>query len=78
MSRKNKLAATISLDIAILTAGRVDLFEKCVDTLLPLMKPEYRIHVWNNGSNNDEYEQIYKKLPHNSKVIKNRQNLEKY
>lgn len=57
------------LDIAILTAGRVDLFEKCIDHILPQMKPEYRIQVHNNGHPSAEYEEVYRKLPTGS-VIK--------
>lgn len=56
------------LDIAILTAGRVDLFEKCVDHILPQMRGEYQIHVHNNGHPSKEYEEVYKKLPPNSSI----------
>jgi GT2 family glycosyltransferase len=62
------------LDIAILTAGRVDLFSKCVDAILPEMKPEYKITVCNNGSPSSEYEEIYKKLPLGSVVKRNNKN----
>jgi O-antigen biosynthesis protein len=57
------------LDIALITAGRSDLFEKCVDYLLPQMKDEYKIHVLNNGHPSAHYEEIYKKLPEGS-IIK--------
>jgi len=56
------------LDIAVLTAGRVDLFEKCIDALLFEMRPEYKIHVCNNGHPSKEYEEVYKKLPVGSVV----------
>jgi GT2 family glycosyltransferase len=56
------------LDIAILTAGEVGLFEKCLDAVLAVMKPEYRIQVCNNGFPSQEYERVYKKLPENSTV----------
>lgn len=57
------------VDISILTAGRVDLFEKCVDAILPQMKSEYKISVCNNGFPSAEYEKVYTKLPEGS-VIK--------
>lgn len=57
------------LDIAIITAGRSDLFERCVDKILPQMKSNYRIHVLNNGHPSAHYEEIYKRLPEGS-VIK--------
>jgi len=57
------------LDIAILTAGRADLFSKCLDAVLLQYKPEFRIHVCNNGHPSSEYEEVYKKLPYDS-VIK--------
>lgn len=56
------------LDIAILTAGRSDLFEKCVQAILPQMKDTYEIHVCNNGHPSKEYEDIYKLLPSGSKI----------
>jgi GT2 family glycosyltransferase len=74
MSRKNKKFTLTTLDIAILTAGRVDLLEKCIDAILPQMEVGYRIHVYNNGFPSDEYEQVYKKLPEHSNVSRNRQN----
>lgn len=58
------------LDIALLTAGRSDLFSKCVDSVLPQMRPEYRIYVHNNGHPSAEYEEIYKRLPEGSKIIR--------
>jgi GT2 family glycosyltransferase len=57
------------LDIAVLTAGRVDLFSKCIDAILLQHKPEFRIHVCNNGHPSPEYEEVYKKLPFDA-VIK--------
>lgn len=57
------------LDIAILTAGRVDLFEKCVEAVLLQYKPNYQIHIHNNGHPSQEYEEIYKRLPEDS-IIK--------
>lgn len=63
----------IKLDIAILTAGRVDLFEKCVDAILTQYKPDYKIHVHNNGHPSKEYELVYKKLPKDSVVIRSNQ-----
>ena len=74
MSRKNKKFTLTTLDIAILTAGRVDLLEKCIDAILPQMKESYRIHVYNNGYPSEEYERVYKKLPEHSNVSRNRQN----
>ena len=65
--QKNKL------DIAILTAGRVDLFEKCVDAILPQLRPEYRVFVHNNGHPSKEYEDVYKKLPEGTKIIRSNQ-----
>lgn len=59
------------LDIAILTAGRVDLFSKCVDAVLKEMRPEYKIYVCNNGSPSAEYEEIYKRLPDGSVIKRN-------
>jgi len=58
------------LDIAILTAGRVDLFEKCVDAILPQLKDDYRVQVHNNGHPSKEYEEIYKNLPKGSTIIR--------
>lgn len=58
-----------TLDIAVLTAGRVDLFEKCIQSILLQMKPEYRIQVCNNGHPSKEYEEVYKLLPQGS-IIK--------
>lgn len=63
------------LDIAILTAGRSDLFGKCVDAILPQMKSEYRIQVYNNGYPSSIYEEIYKKLPEGSVVKRGNQNI---
>lgn len=62
------------LDIAIVTAGRVDLFNQCVDTLLPLLKPEYRVQVYNDGRPSPEYEEVYKKLPEGSVIKRSNQN----
>lgn len=62
------------LDIAILTAGRNDLFEKCIDAILPQMKSEYRIQVYNNGSPSEKYEEVYKKLPEGSVIRRSNQN----
>lgn len=62
------------LDIAIITAGRSDLFEKCVDAILPQMKDNYRIHVINNGSPSEHYEEVYKKLPEGSVIKRSNQN----
>lgn len=61
------------LDIAILTAGRVDLFEKCVDALLPQLRPEHKVFVHNNGHPSKDYEEIYKKLPEGTKIIRSNQ-----
>lgn len=58
------------LDIAILTAGRVDLFEKCVDALIPQLQDNYRIYVHNNGHPSAEYEEVYKKLPSSTRIIR--------
>lgn len=74
MSRKNKFTNTI-LDIVILTAGRVDLLEKCIDAILPQMKPEYRLHIYNNGAPSEEYERVYKNLPEHSVVYRQKLNL---
>lgn len=62
------------LDIAILTAGRVDLFEKCVDAVLKQYNPSYQIHVHNNGHPSKEYEEVYKKLPKDSVIIRSNAN----
>ena len=69
---KNKNNKTV-LDIAILTAGRSDLFVKCVESVLRQMEPEYKIYVHNNGHPSAEYEEIYKQLPEGSKVIRSNQ-----
>ena len=68
MSKNNVL-----LDIAVLTAGRVDLFEKCIEALLPQLRPEYKLHVHNNGHPSKEYEEIYKRLPQGSNIIRSNQ-----
>lgn len=56
------------LDIAILTAGKVDLFGRCVNAILSEMKPEYKIQVCNNGFPSSEYEGVYKLLPEGSTI----------
>lgn len=56
------------LDIAILTAGRVDLFSRCLDSVLNEMQTNYKIHVCNNGHPSKEYEDVYKKLPQGSTI----------
>ncbi len=63
------------LDIAILTAGRVDLFAKCVEAIKSQMKPEYKIHVCNNGFPSPEYEAIYKALPEGSIIRRSNVNM---
>lgn len=63
------------LDIAILTAGRVDLFEKCIDAILTQYQPNYQIHVHNNGFPSKEYEEVYKKLPEGSVIKRTNNNL---
>ena len=67
MSRKNNTNSDTNsdtiLDICILTAGRADLFEKCLDTLIPMMKPEYQLYVFNNGAPSPAYSELYKKFP---------------
>lgn len=70
MKKKNNFAP-ISLDISVLTAGRSDLFEKCLDEILTQYQPEYKIHVCNNGHPSAEYERIYEKLPQNSSIKRN-------
>lgn len=65
--------AKIKLDIAVLTAGRVDLFEKCVDAILTQYQSDYQIHVHNNGHPSREYEEVYKKLPKDSSIIRSNQ-----
>lgn len=72
MRTKNKYKPNASLDIAILTAGRVDLFGKCLDALIPQLKPEYRIYIHNNGHPSKEYEEQYKKIPE-AKIIRSNQ-----
>lgn len=61
------------LDIAILTAGRVELFDRCVDAVLTQYQNDYKIYVHNNGHPSKEYELIYKKLPQGSSVIRSNQ-----
>ncbi len=68
---KNKTKVT--LDIAILTAGRVDLFRRCVEAVLPQLTPEYKIQVHNNGHPSAEYEEVYKLLPEGSSIIRSNQ-----
>lgn len=70
---KNRKSKTTILDIALLTAGRVDMFTKCVDALLPEILPDYRVHVHNNGHPSKEYEEVYKKLPGDSVIIRSNQ-----
>ncbi len=72
--KKNKTERPI-LDIAILTAGRVDLFEKCIDALLPEMQSNYRIQVFNNGHPSPAYEAQYKRLPENSTIKRGNHNI---
>lgn len=61
------------LDIAILTAGRLDWFEKCVDAILAQKRDGYNIQVHNNGHPSSEYEEVYKKLPQGSRIIRSNQ-----
>lgn len=68
MSKNN-----IKLDIAILTAGRVELFDRCVGAVLTQYQNDYKIHVHNNGHPSKEYELVYKKLPPNSNIIRSNQ-----
>jgi len=63
------------LDIAILTAGRVDLFSKCIDAILPEMRPDYSIQVCNNGHPSKEYEEVYRKLPQGTVIKRLNNNL---
>lgn len=70
---KNK-SNKILLDIAIVTAGRVDLLNKCIDHLLPQLRPEYRVHIYNDGTPSPEYEEAYKKLPEGSVIKRSNQN----
>src|SRR3990167_1809841 len=69
--RQNPQSSRILLDIAILTAGRVDLFEKCLNSILPEMKPEYKIQVCNDGHPSSKYEEVYKLLPSGSTIKRN-------
>lgn len=71
----NKSKIKITLDIAVLTAGRVDLFEKCIDAILPQMEDGFKIHVFNNGFPSPEYERIYKKLPEGSAIRRTNSNV---
>lgn len=57
-----------TLDIAVLTAGRSDLFEVCIQNILPKLKSDYRIQVCNNGHPSSEYETIYKYLPSGAQI----------
>lgn len=61
------------LDIALLTAGRSDLFAKCVESVLRQIEPEYKIYVHNNGHPSKEYEEIYKQIPEGSRIIRSNQ-----
>lgn len=61
------------LDIAILTAGRVDLFRKCVEAVLTQCQNDYKIYVHNNGHPSAEYEEVYKLLPPDSVIIRSNQ-----
>lgn len=62
------------LDIAVLTAGRSDLFAQCIQSILPQMRPGYEIHVCNNGFPSKEYEDVYKLLPDGSRIKRLNQN----
>jgi GT2 family glycosyltransferase len=73
MSRKSNQGTSL-LDICVLTAGRVDLFNKCIDIILPVMKPEYSLYVFNNGSPSPEYTEAYKKIP-DAKIKQTNQNI---
>lgn len=64
----------ITLDIAILTAGRVDLFEKCVNAILPQMTDKFQITVHNNGYPSPEYEAVYKLLPEGTRIKRSNTN----
>jgi len=71
MSKKNKTPLTL-LDICILTAGCVDLFERCVDAVLTQYKVvSSRIYVLINCPPDDtvsKYKEICAKLPQTAKV----------
>ena len=67
------------LDVAILTAGRLDLFSKCLDAVLAETQGiPSRIYICENGIHHDlrvAYDEVYKKLPEDAKVMKLHNNL---
>lgn len=64
-----------SLDIAILTAGNVGAFHKCLTSLLGELQDSYKVYVHNNGHPSKEYEEMYKLLPPNSVIRRSNQML---
>lgn len=71
---KQKKQIKYLLDICILTSGCVDLFEKCVNAIIEQGNIcSNRIYVFNNSSPAEtisKYEEIYKRLPQNAKIIR--------
>ncbi len=58
-----KKSKQFTMDIVVLTAGRVDLFEKCIDHILPQLTPQRNLVIMNNGANTPEYAKVYSKIP---------------
>lgn len=62
------------LDIIILTAGRADLFARCVESVVKQMEKGHNLIIHNNGFPSAEYESVYKALPQGTKIIRSNTN----
>ena len=76
MSRNRQKYKTSKLsfplvDVCVMTAGCVDMFEKCIAAIMPqILGIDSRIYVLNNGAPSEKYDEIYETLPKNAQVIR--------
>lgn len=52
-----------NMDVVVLTAGRHDLFDRCIDHVVPQLSPQRNLIIANNGANTPEYLPTYAKVP---------------
>lgn len=68
---KTKKLTMPLVDVCVLTAGRADLFEKCITAILPQIQGiDARLYVLNNGKPSEQYDAVYETLPKNATVIR--------
>lgn len=84
MSRKHqkkeyKKTAFSLLDIVVLTAGAVDIFERCIDSILSQnTNIESKLYIFNNALPEEtlpKYQQIYEKCPSTMRLLKSKENM---